>query len=107
MHPAFAKTAKPLPETLPQSPLQTQQDALYPIMRLPDVMKMLRFGKTKIYDMINHGDFPRPLKFGRSSRWLRAEVVEWIAQCAQQRTPSDENSRQTEHWPVKRKARLL
>ncbi|WP_280518192.1 helix-turn-helix transcriptional regulator [Xanthomonas phaseoli] len=28
--------------------------------------------------MIQDGDFPAPVKFGRSSRWLRSEVEAWL-----------------------------
>lgn len=30
------------------------------------------------YKLIQEGKFPRPVKFGRSSRWLKSEVETWI-----------------------------
>ena len=30
------------------------------------------------YKMIQEGDFPRPIKMGRSSRWLQSEVEAWM-----------------------------
>ena len=30
------------------------------------------------YKLIQEGKFPRPVKFGRSSRWLKSEVEAWI-----------------------------
>lgn len=30
------------------------------------------------YKLIQDGEFPRPIKFGRSSRWLKSEVEAWI-----------------------------
>lgn len=30
------------------------------------------------YKQIQDGKFPRPVKFGRSSRWLQSEVTEWV-----------------------------
>lgn len=30
------------------------------------------------YKQIQDGKFPHPVKFGRSSHWLKSEVAEWI-----------------------------
>ncbi len=30
------------------------------------------------YKLIQEGKFPRPVKFGRSSRWLRSEIEAWV-----------------------------
>lgn len=30
------------------------------------------------YKLIQDGQFPKPIKFGRSSRWLKSEVEAWI-----------------------------
>lgn len=30
------------------------------------------------YKMIQEGDFPKPIKLGRSSRWLQSEVETWV-----------------------------
>lgn len=30
------------------------------------------------YKLISEGAFPRPIKLGRSSRWLKSEVVSWF-----------------------------
>ncbi|EKK5564397.1 TPA: AlpA family phage regulatory protein [Escherichia coli] len=30
------------------------------------------------YKIIQEGKFPKPVKFGRSSRWLEREVKEWL-----------------------------
>lgn len=32
-----------------------------------------------IYAEIKAGRFPKPVKFGRSSRWVESEIEEWIA----------------------------
>ncbi|AIA49958.1 Predicted transcriptional regulator [Serratia marcescens] len=32
------------------------------------------------YKLIKDGDFPKPIKLGRSSRWLQSEVNIWL-QC--------------------------
>ncbi|MGX8949559.1 helix-turn-helix transcriptional regulator [Providencia stuartii] len=30
------------------------------------------------YKLIQDGEFPKPIKLGRSSRWLRSEVEQWL-----------------------------
>ncbi|ELW9226832.1 helix-turn-helix transcriptional regulator [Morganella morganii] len=30
------------------------------------------------YKLIQNGQFPQPIKFGRSSRWLQSEVEAWM-----------------------------
>lgn len=32
------------------------------------------------YKLIQLGEFPKPIKLGRSSRWLKSEVEAWIQQ---------------------------
>lgn len=37
------------------------------------------FGRSRIYQLINAGNFPKPIKVGNSSRWVRAEVDLWLS----------------------------
>ncbi|EKK5375342.1 AlpA family transcriptional regulator [Morganella morganii] len=30
------------------------------------------------YKLIQEGEFPKPIKLGRSSRWLKSEVEHWL-----------------------------
>ena len=32
------------------------------------------------YKLIQDGEFPKPIKLGRSSRWLESEVEAWLQQ---------------------------
>ncbi|MBX4507754.1 hypothetical protein CF032_13840 [Klebsiella oxytoca] len=32
------------------------------------------------YKLISEGQFPRPIKLGRSSRWMQSEVENWVKQ---------------------------
>ncbi len=32
------------------------------------------------YKLISEGKFPKPIKLGRSSRWLQSEVTAWLQQ---------------------------
>jgi len=48
-------------------------------LRLKEVMARVGLRVTTIYRYVGLGAFPRPRKFGRSSRWVTAEVNDWIA----------------------------
>ncbi|EJD6498785.1 AlpA family transcriptional regulator [Providencia rettgeri] len=30
------------------------------------------------YKLIKEGEFPRPIKLGRSSRWFKSEIEQWL-----------------------------
>lgn len=32
------------------------------------------------YNLIQKGKFPKPIKMGRSSRWLKSEIESWVQQ---------------------------
>lgn len=42
------------------------------------ITKMTELSDKWFYKMIQQGNFPKPVKFGRSSRWLEREVQEWL-----------------------------
>ncbi|MGP3219666.1 helix-turn-helix transcriptional regulator [Serratia bockelmannii] len=39
------------------------------------------------YKLIQLGEFPKPIKLGRSSHWLQSEVEAWVQQRIQQPRP--------------------
>ena len=40
------------------------------------------FGRSHIYQLIAAGEFPKPIKVGKSSRWVKAEIDAWISKLA-------------------------
>ncbi|AXC67013.1 AlpA family phage regulatory protein [Salmonella enterica] len=49
--------------------------------QMVDMAFIVRFtGMTDkwFYKMIQEGKFPKPIKLGRSSRWIECEVKEWL-----------------------------
>ncbi|EAA9303001.1 AlpA family phage regulatory protein [Salmonella enterica] len=49
--------------------------------QMVDMAFIVRFtGMTDkwFYKLIQEGKFPKPIKMGRSSRWLESEVVTWF-----------------------------
>ncbi|MDF7761454.1 AlpA family transcriptional regulator [Kosakonia cowanii] len=49
------------------------------LIRLPEVLKRIGFGKAWIYRLISEGRFPAPVKIGvRAVAFIESEVDEWI-----------------------------
>lgn len=48
-------------------------------MRRPEVEQISGLGRTRIYELMALGEFPRPFRVGRSVHWSAAEVFGWIA----------------------------
>lgn len=48
-------------------------------LRLPEVSRTTGLARTQIYDLTAKGEFPRPVKRGRSSLWPESAVQDWIA----------------------------
>ena len=49
------------------------------LLRLSSVTDIVGFKTTRIYALIARGEFPCPVKIGRSSRWVESEIHDWIA----------------------------
>lgn len=50
------------------------------LLRLEAVQDRIGLRKSKIYTMINEGEFPRPVKLGPCNAWPEREVSAWIAE---------------------------
>ncbi len=37
------------------------------------------FGRSRIHQLVAAGEFPQPIKVGKSSRWVKAEIDAWIS----------------------------
>ncbi len=49
------------------------------ILRIKEVIEKTSIGRTKLYEMMDAGDFPRSIKLGaRSVGWVETEVDGWI-----------------------------
>ncbi|MBJ9836920.1 helix-turn-helix domain-containing protein [Citrobacter freundii] len=42
------------------------------------ITRLLGVSDKWIYRLIKYGIFPKPIKLGRSSRWLQSEVEVWL-----------------------------
>ena len=57
--------------------------ALFPIAHTAHYVAV---GRSRIYQLAAAGEFPQPIKVGRSVRWIRAELDVWIAAQAARRS---------------------
>lgn len=49
------------------------------LLRLPEVEALVGLKKSKIYSLIQDGDFPLPVKLGaRAVRWKANDIQSWI-----------------------------
>ncbi|KLP46462.1 hypothetical protein ABR36_01520 [Enterobacter ludwigii] len=49
------------------------------MMKMVEIVKLVELSDKWLYQLISEGLFPEPIKFGRSSRWFRSEVLEWFS----------------------------
>jgi prophage regulatory protein len=56
------------------------------LMRIPQILKMMPVSKSKFWLMVQKGEFPKPIKIGRSSFWTLEQVQDFIQESASQST---------------------
>jgi prophage regulatory protein len=56
------------------------------LMRIPQILKMMPISKSKFWLMVQKGEFPKPIKIGRSSFWTIEQVQTFIGERARQST---------------------
>jgi predicted DNA-binding transcriptional regulator AlpA len=47
-------------------------------LRKPAVLEKIGCGSIKLYDLIEHQGFPKPIKMGRASLWCESEIDRWL-----------------------------
>jgi prophage regulatory protein len=61
------------------------------LLRRPGIQDKVELGRSALYDLIKRGQFPTPIKIGRSSFWVESEIDSWIELRIQQaRGPGQE-----------------
>jgi len=67
--------------TQPTSASSTSESsALQVLFTFAILAAYVAMGRSRIYALIDEDKFPRPIKIGRSSRWLKSEIDSWIAE---------------------------
>ncbi|KJF79110.1 regulatory protein [Morganella morganii] len=49
-----------------------------PLVDMKEITKFTGLTDKWFYKQIQEGQFPKPIKLGRSSRWLKSEVEAWL-----------------------------
>lgn len=57
----------------------TIKDNPHRLLRLPQVQELLPLSQSWIYEKVKVGDFPAPVKIGRSSFWKLKDVEEYLS----------------------------
>ena len=59
------------------------QDTQITLMRIPQILKVMPVSKSKFWLMVQKGEFPKPIKIGRSSFWTIEQVQSFIQEKAE------------------------
>lgn len=54
------------------------------LMRIPQILKVMPVSKSKFWLMVQKGEFPKPIKIGRSSFCTEEQVQSFIQEKAEQ-----------------------
>lgn len=50
------------------------------LVRLPEVLRTVCFGRTAWLDLVRAGKAPQPVRIGRATFWQASELQRWIAE---------------------------
>lgn len=53
-------------------------------LTIADLCEMLKVNRSTIYRKTAEGNFPKPLKLGRMTRWLYSDVAKFLSEQQQQ-----------------------
>lgn len=74
-----------------RSPKKKQPPQFLPaLLAFAPLSHYIGFGRSRIYALISQGEFPPPVKIGKSSRWLRVEIDTWMTKQAAARPQQTE-----------------
>jgi len=65
--------------------MDTTQTQTPVLLTVKGVAQIVQAGRSFIYQEVAAGRFPKPVKLGRSTRWIAAEITAWIETKAQMR----------------------
>jgi prophage regulatory protein len=54
------------------------------LMRIPQILEVMPISKSKFWLMVQKGEFPKPIKIGRSSFWTIEQVQTFIREKTKQ-----------------------
>jgi prophage regulatory protein len=54
------------------------------LIRIPQILKIMPISESKFWLMVQKGEFPKPIKIGRSSFWTVEQVHEFLRERAEE-----------------------
>jgi prophage regulatory protein len=63
---------------------QEQQEVTLVLMRIPQILEIMPISRATFCSMVKKGEFPKPIKIGRSSLWTREQVQAYMRQKAKE-----------------------
>ena len=80
----MTQVAFPSPPEPPATPTLNEER----FIRLAEVLATCGKSRSSVYEGIKDGTFPAPVKLkGRSSAWLKSEILQWMQACVAARHP--------------------
>jgi len=57
---------------------EDRQEAPLVLMRIPQILEIIPISRATFCSMVKNGEFPKPIKIGRSSLWTQEQVQAYI-----------------------------
>ena len=61
-----------------QEKQEDRQEAPLVLMRIPQILEIMPISRATFCSMVKNGEFPKPIKIGRSSLWTQEQVQAYI-----------------------------
>jgi prophage regulatory protein len=55
-----------------------KQEAPLVLMRIPQILEIMPISRATFCSMVKNGEFPKPIKIGRSSLWTQEQVQAYM-----------------------------
>jgi prophage regulatory protein len=63
---------------------QGQHEVPLILMRIPQILEIMPISRATFCSMVKKGEFPKPIKIGRSSLWTQEQVQAYMRQKAKE-----------------------
>jgi len=63
-----------------QGQQEDKQEVPLVLMRIPQILEIMPISRATFCSMVKNGEFPKPIKIGRSSLWTQEQVQAYMRQ---------------------------
>jgi prophage regulatory protein len=63
-----------------QGQQEDKQEVPLVLMRIPQILEIMPISRATFCSMVKKGEFPKPIKIGRSSLWTQEQVQAYMRQ---------------------------